>query len=1282
MVILFRYMTIKALSVFALFTFCINTSNAQNVASAEEKNVIWLETNQYDVPVSSNYSLALRDFNGTALPAISGQFETKDRAVLEFSDFKYEALVGYPRYKANELIKLTANVQTKTYHTLEGKNIITAYYLCPFKYENNNYYRLVSYKVKVLPGMPFYLGQDNDFSNSKRAAASSVLNSGTWFKFSVTADGMYKIPASFFTSQNIALNTVNPKTIKVYSHQGGMLSEINSAFRYDDLPEMSIQVVGESDGVLNPEDYVVFYAQSPHKWKYSNTAKRFVHEMNIYSDKTYFFLTFGGDNGKRMATKSDGNNLTADASYNWFENLDYHEEEIENICHEGRIVLGEKFDQKLVYNFTHNISNITSNNMMQLFVEAGAVATVNSSMLVKMNGVNADVLNFSSLQDADRCFEIDQGSGEIVPTSNLNISFSYAQPNSSSKAWLNYYELICSRELKYSESFMPFRNSKTAQNSVAEFRLNNLPNNYYILDVSNPVSPSIQQTFTGGGEWVFRYSPNGLIREFVLVDGNTNTPTFEGAVANQNLHATGVVQFIILTHPDFKEAATKLANWHTTRDNLDVKVVTPQEIYNEFSSGSQDISAIRDYFKHVYYANTNPVNQLRYVMFMGDASYDYKDKVPNNTNFVPIFESEDKWAYPNYFAGYYCSDDFFGYLDSTDGKWYDEQMLEIGVSRLPVASSTEAMSMVDKIINYKDKVSLGEWRNFVSFCADDVDDLWEREFVTDFESLYKLIDTSYKNVNVRKVYIDAFKQQNLGGSQRYPDAQLAIKKEFEQGTLIFNYIGHGGEEYLATEKVLDIPLINSMSNINTLPVFFTATCEFSRYDDAKHKSAGEHVITHPNGGSIAMFTTTRVVNSADNFALTNFFWNSCAYSKVANKWLTLGEMYKRLKNWYGASPNDRRFTLFADPALTINYPDYVIKIDSLNNAALSGKDTLKALSKVTIAGHLEDINGAPLNNFNGIIYPIVYDKPSQFKTLNNDNVVGGELDFQLYSSILYKGQSSVNSGKYRFTFVVPKDINYVYGYGKISMYSDNQLIDASGSDKGLIIGGASSNAATDVVGPQIELFVDDYNFVSGGLTDNSPLLLARVFDENGISTSGIGIGRDIVAIIDKGTPNEKRYVLNAFYKAKLNSYTTGDISYLLDGVSEGKHTYTLKVWDVYNNSNEATIDFVVKNNAELQLDHVLNYPNPFSTNTAFHFDHNHAGENLKVVVTILTVSGRVIKSIEQNITNAPGHVQEIAWNGKDDYEDKLSKGVYIYKLSVTTEDGKKAEKIEKLVILN
>lgn len=1268
----------KPFSFLVLLSLLINTVQSQNVASTLDKNIDWHDNIDPIRPVSLFFPFTKRYINNVLCPVIHESFPTSGRSNVEFTDLVYEDLGGFQQFKSSELTEISDQLIFSVYHTLEGNQAHTGYYLCPFKKEGSRVLRLKSFKVKLTDGPAFSSSVNNN--SIKRAAANSVLASGSWLKYSVTADGLYKITAADLANAGWDINTIDPKTIKLYGHHGGMLSEVNAIARPDDIPENAITVIGENDGKLDGSDYILFYAQSPNKWVYNSV--RYVHETNIYSDKSYYFVTFGGNNGKRISQNSDGQSLTPDASYNWFDDMQLHETESENICNEGRVVLGEKFDQKLIHSFNHTLKDFTNNKNFRFYYACGSLAPVNSSMQFRVNNVTLNSFNMiATTEPKETCYSYVAGLySEVSPTtSDVQVSFLYNQPNSSSKAWLDYYEIHFTRSLKYSESFMSFRNIASALQTNVEYRLSSLPSTALVWDITDPLNVKTQSVFSDGSDYVFRTATGGKIRQYALTDGNYKSATLEGPVQNQNLHASGILQFIIVTHPDFLEASNKLAEWHRTRDALDVKVVTPQQIYNEFSSGSQDISALRDYFKHVYYQNTNPVNQLRYVMFMGDASFDYKDKIANNTNFVPVYESDYKLNIPRNQYGFYCSDDFFGFLDSTDGAWENHQKLEVVISRLPVVNAQEAMAMVDKMIHYKTPTSLGEWRNFVTFCADDADEDWETEFVDQFESIYHLLDSNFSNVNVRKVYLDAFKQVNLSGSQRYPEAQQAVKKEFEQGTLVFNYIGHGGEEYLSTEKVIDIPLITSMQNMNSLPAFFTATCEFSRFDDAKRKSAGEYVITNPNGGAVAMFTTTRVVTSFNNYLMTYYFWQNCVFAKARGDWPTVGDVYKKMKNRISQSDNDRRFSVFADPALVLNYPEYTVKIDSILQA--DNSDTVRALSKVTFIGHIEDLNGAKMNSFNGNVFPIVYDKPSKFATLSND-LPNSKLPFELYSNILYKGQSSVTNGDYRFTFVVPKDINYTYGYGRISMYADNQNIDASGNYRDFILGGASSSAAVDVKGPELELFIDDYSFVSGGITDQTPLLLAKVFDENGINTSGMGIGRDIIATIDKGTPNEKRYNLNAFYISKLNSFTTGDIKYQLEGLSEGRHTYTLKVWDVYNNSAEATIEFVVQNNADLKLDHVLNYPNPFISNTSFFFDHNHAGENLKVVINIFTISGKVIKTIVADIENAPGHVSEISWNGKDEADDKPARGVYIYRLTVTTEDGKTAEKIEKLVILN
>jgi hypothetical protein len=209
--------------------------------------------------------------------------------------------------------------------------------------------------------------------------------------------------------------------------------------------------------------------------------------------------------------------------------------------------------------------------------------------------------------------------------------------------------------------------------------------------------------------------------------------------------------------------------------------------------------------------------------------------------------------------------------------------------------------------------------------------------------------------------------------------------------------------------------------------------------------------------------------------------------------------------------------------------------------------------------------------------------------------------------------------------------------------------------------------------------MNDETFVPGGITNEDPLLYAKLFDENGINTLGNSIGHDLVAVIDQNTQNS--LVLNDVYEADLDTYKSGQVRYRLSDLAEGSHTLDLKAWDVFNNSSQRSLDFVVAPSAEMALDHVLNYPNPFTTRTEFYFEHNRPCGNLDVRVQVFTVAGRLVKTLNRQLACEGFRSEPMAWDGLDDAGDKLGRGVYVYRLSVATQDGEAADKVEKLVIL-
>ncbi|HXC06315.1 MAG TPA: type IX secretion system sortase PorU, partial [Bacteroidia bacterium] len=774
-----------------------------------------------------------------------------------------------------------------------------------------------------------------------------------------------------------------------------------------------------------------------------------------------------------------------------------------------------------------------------------------------------------------------------------------------------------------------------------------------------------------------------------------SVPVNFGPVQNQNLHATAQTDLIIISHPDFLSQANQLANMHATNDHMTTIVVTPQQIYNEFSSGRQDVVALRDFARMLYKRYQTPATMPKYLLLFGDGSYDPKHRLPGNTNFIVTFENLDP-AGPLNESDSYVSDEFFGLLDDTEGPWdtpSDAGNIDIGVGRFPVRDVESAQILVNKEQKY---ISLGspppisgcnlqncsvmrDWRNTVCFVADDGDG---DTHVIQAEQLATMMDTGFANYNVDKIYLDAYQEEQTPGGGRYPGVEDAINKRIDQGALIFNYTGHGGPSGLSHKRVVELSQINAWNNLCNLPFFVTATCEFAQYDDPSFVSAGETVLMNPNGAGIGLLTTVRLVFSTPNFYLNQNFYR-CAFQPIGGQMPRLGDLYRITQNLSGSYTNNRNFSLLADPALRLAYPQQDSKTTNVNGTVVTATsvDTIQALSRVTVKGFVCDSTGAKLTNFNGTVYPTVFDKFSNLTTLSNDGVANSPpLTFALQKNVIYKGKASITNGNFQFSFVVPRDIAYQYGPGKISYYFENGVIDGAGSFTQVQVGGSSATAPVDNVGPRIKLFMNDSTFIYGGTTNENPRLYAILFDSSGVSTVGNGIGHDLVAVMDNNTSSPS--ILNDYYTADLNTYRSGKINFPYSSLASGSHSLKLKVWDVYDNSSESLTEFVVSASAQLALQHVLNYPNPFTTHTSFFFEDNECCQTLNVEIEIYTVTGKLVKTISTNVNTDGYRSPPIDWDGRDDFGDKIGRGVYVYRLSVKSPSGGIQQKLEKLVILN
>ena len=1149
-------------------------------------------------------------------------------------------------------------------------------------------------KIEQLISFQLSLNENNPVA-AKTAGARvyadhSVLANGQWYKIAVSKGGLQKITYEFIQNQfNISASAINPANIRLFGNGGQMLDENNAVARPDDLIENAIWVEDGGDGQFNQGDYFLFYAPGPDRILKDSVKKAFTHQKNVYSETSHYFLTFNSGPGKRIGTTSIG--AASNVASTFFNEFYFYEKDSSNLGKFGKAWYGEEFSdlpgRYLNRTFATPLENLVAGSPVELRVRMGSIHSSGISVMsVSINGTPAQNIQFQPIgfSFSDPVLRMSDFASSInVNSTPLNVQFSYSKGNSSAAAYLDFFEINCRRNLVFN-GHLNFADWNTVgTGNVAQYTLQNANTQLKIWDITDPLQPTAITGTLNGSSYSFKQEASQLHR-FLAFDGSVvQTPIAIGTIANQDLHNYKPVDYIIITHPSLKSEAERLANYHQQKRNYRTLVLTPDEIYNEFSSGTQDVSAIRDYLKMLY--DRSSLSDLPdYVLFFGDASYDYKDRISNNSNMVPTYETNESIEKT---LGY-CTDDYFGFLDDQENinNYSNSQIntLDIGIGRFPVKTAAKASDIVNKIMNYDSPASFGPWKNNMTFNADDGDDAIHFE---DGEIMAAYVKDSLPQYNLTKIYVDGFTQQSTPAGPRTPDANAAVGAQIFNGTFLMNYNGHGGPLGWCEERIFSMDDINAMNNFNKLPLFITATCDFAPFDNPTIESAGEILLTKSNGGAIALMTTTQLVYADQNRIMNlNYMQSGFKAMKDKQQMPTLGDAYRLSKNIRYvssisefAASNFRKFVLLGDPGLPLAFPKHVVKTDSINGMSITQiSDTLKALGKYTISGHLEDASGNSLDGFNGIVYPLILDKPKKLSTLGND-ADSPLRDYFVQNNALYKGKASIKNGKFSFTFVVPKDINYEIAKGKISYYASNETEDASGAEQSILIGGSSNQPITDNMGPEIKAYLNDEKFVNGGITTSNSLLLVKLSDENGINYTGNSLGHDITAVLDNNAQNT--FVLNSFFEADLDDYRSGSVRFPLNGLSEGEHTLTIKAWDVLNNSSETTIRFIVVNGNDGKLAHVYNYPNPFTTKTRFTFEHNMPNQDLMVSIQIYTISGKVVRTL-RSIINSPGtRNDEIEWDGRDQYGDRLGKGVYIYKLSIKNAQGYSDQAIQKLVLL-
>ncbi|HWR94234.1 MAG TPA: type IX secretion system sortase PorU [Flavobacterium sp.] len=1264
--------------------FFILSSFFGGAQTQETITINWIDKTQYSIG-DANFTIPQFNPENFQFDGYNKQliFNLKINSDAITNDAVLELLnVTYDNISLQELGDLSINeIPTRinaTINSIQSRNsrsgLIT---FSPIIKEGNSFKKVKSVSYRIVGGVSKF----NQTSNNFNGITNSVLATGEWYRFYIEKSGAYVINKSFLKQLGINPDAIDPRKIKLFGNGGRMIPLKNSEYYPSDLTENAIQVYGEEDGVFNDSDAIVFYGEGIDNWNDESQTSG-----NLYDNKSYYYINIQGEYGKRMPaiTQPSGNPTL---NINTFDDYQYYEVDKINIVKLGRRWFGEQFDYNDEQQFSFNIPNTVPNSNLKITIYSAASSFTSTYFEVKANNQSIGKMSFAPINDFVKATPATL-TANYPATNNLTIKMNYFNNGvPDSKGYLDYIIVQSQRELKgYGNQYRFQYNAANSEIGIGEIQISNAQNISQVWDITDIFNA---QKIENNNQSVFTFKASlGEVRKYIAIDNsNLYTPSTDSQtrIANQNIKGTIFnnsqgqfqdIDYIIITPSFLGAQAEKLADFHRNYSKLNVKVVYLENIYPEFSSGKQDIGAIRNLVKYVYRNASSDEKRIKYLNLFGDASYDYKNRISLKSNIVPIYHALNSFTLGE---SSFASDDFYGLMDENEGNVDTKQGgLDIAVGRMLASTNTGADELVNKVIQYYDTKSYNSWRNNLVIVADDSDKTSDASLQNRLNKMADKVVSEKPFINAKKILLDSYTQETSAGGSRYPKARQDMFNEFEKGALVFNYLGHGGEDGLAQERIWEKADGQNLNNKFKYPLFITITCQFSRFDNPFRPTAGEYVYWNPSGGAISMITTIREIGqgTGENF---NDILAKYLFSYGSNQYTSIAEALRLAKNNF-SSRTDVIFYL-GDPALMLAIAKPQINLTEINDIPItSSVDVLKSLAYVKLEGNVTDEFKNPLPNYNGELSVEVFDKIIERSTLNNDGN-SQPMKFNTLGETIFRGNATVTGGNFEFGFVVPRDIAIPVSNGRVSFYSKNtqELINQTGVDTSIKIGGINENAAVDNTPPKVSLYMNDQTFVYGGITNESPIFLAYLEDENGINTAS-GIGHDIVAILDGDESNPIK--LNDYYETELDDYKKGKLKFPFRNLSVGLHTIQFKAWDVYNNLITAEIQFVVVGDETITLTNVLNYPNPFVDQTQFWFTHNKPYEPLETQVQVMSISGKIIWSKNQIITTDGFLSRDITWDGRDNFGNRIGKGVYIYKLTVkSTLTNTKAEIYEKLVIL-
>ncbi len=1241
---------------------------------AQSVVIEWLDN---DVRYFGNDTIEILSFqdaqyiDGTSIPYY---YYSKHLSEEEANNYEYEANISNASsslltdISIIDTSSLQSNYKVISHVSSSRHDYTLEIYILPLRKKTGVISRLDSFQLNISTTPVIKNKSLSSLKSSSYFADNSVLASGTWVKVAVDETGIYKL-----TYDDLSSMGITPEKVSVFTSLPGKLYTMIDDY-VDDLQEIAIYDNGS---------YILFYGQSQDVWNYNSSSKQYVHTQHPFWNTNYYFITSDAGKQKRISTASTPSG-TSTKTYTTYDDYDFVEPEESNFSaiSDEVAVSGDDWYSNFLYNgesYTHifsfdNIVKESSTMKMDILARSLDYTPKITTYIDDQSQESVSFSTTSNSSGAKIAYEKTRTYTFIPTSEEISAKATFSCSSSTAFGLVDYFSVFVKRYLIFSDKYLFFRNKPTSDDIVT-YEISNASSVSLLWNVSDAFNVTSINTSLSGSTLSFNTVGNEC-DEYVAINTSVefSKPTVVETVSNQNIHGTDVPDMVIVTVDELKEVAEKIADIHS---DLDVLILSQNEIFNEFSGGKADVTAIRWMCK-MFYDRSEDDDKFKYLLLLGDGDVNNR-MYEDDCSIVMTYQSDESLAQ----STTYVSDDYFGLLDDSEGNsigQYDR--VDIGIGRIPINSVREGEEVVNKLKTYIANKKRATWKNSVCFVADD-----DSGYQENADDIAEKIRQNYQAFSVKKVYLDAFNQESEANGDYYPEAKELSDKYINEGTLIWTYVGHGSPTTLAVEKIMYLSDVNSFNNIANLPFWVTATCDYCPYDNNDEETSGERILLNPDGGGIGTFSTTRIVYSNDNYTMTNSLFNYIlGHNPETNEKWTIGDAVRLAKKSIGTGVNKRKYVLIGDPALKLSYPDsrWSVETDSINYCYVDKyenpyTDTIKALSKMSVCGYIEQLDGSIDTDFNGTVYITIYDKISELTTLQNDDDASSPMTFDMWNSVIFNGKSIVTNGRFNLSLIVPKDIDYTVGNGRIEYYATSDDVEANGYYEDFNIGGFNSDYTLDTIGPEVELYMNSTTFKDGGEVNSDPMLIAILSDESGINTSDNSIGHDITIKLNNDPSTITS--INSSYTTNSETYKKGTVNYQLTDLDDGEYTLTFKVWDVQNNSTTKNINFVVNKDVDPKISSIVCYPNPLSLSSDdyiyFKVNHDRPEATLKLTLEIFDCTGRVVYNESQNSYSSSDNV---VFNCSPT-SISLKYGLYFYRIKM--DDGNRVSKgkSERLLVM-